>query len=194
MLDTAASQVPPTPTSTTVHELLSRSEPAHWHVDLVRHIDLETSGRKKAVEGTVWKLTDVELVEWKTEADRDVHLVVRDKGGPANEVLDLEFPDTHCQGVASSPLKEKIAEAREALIANGIFIGDIERGLVQPPFWLLGHWHNDQPPSPPCLAPVPPYSRTRNHSLSRLAVHVAVVIRFFVEWPERFSKLCGPCL
>jgi hypothetical protein len=30
--------------------------------------------------------------------------------------------------------------------------------------------------------------------LSRLAVHVAEVVRCFVEWPEWFSKLCRPFL
>ena len=81
-----------------------------------RQIGFDTVGGKKPIEGTIWKLTDVELVEWKKEADHDLHLVVKDKGGPASELIDVEFPDTGCQGTISSPMKTRIGAARNALL------------------------------------------------------------------------------
>jgi hypothetical protein len=111
------SQVPASPEPTTVHSLLQRSEPAHWHKTMARQINFDVTGGHKLVEGTVWKLTDVELVEWKTEGDHDVHLVVKDKGGPQDAVLDVEFPGATCQGTISSPVKAQIAKARAALLA-----------------------------------------------------------------------------
>jgi hypothetical protein len=95
--DDAVSQVPTLPEPTTVHSLLQRSEPAQWHKTMARQITFDATGGHKPVEGTIWKLTDVELVEWKTEGDHDVHLVVKDKGGPKTRSLMWSFQTRHAR-------------------------------------------------------------------------------------------------
>lgn len=71
--------------------------------------------RIKGVETTTWRIT-AELVEMKLEDDHDIHLVVASPGQPSQTMI-TEFPDTTCNGAASSPKKAAMAAARAKLIA-----------------------------------------------------------------------------
>lgn len=114
--DPAIASVDMQPQSTTVHALVQRQRPPQWHRNLVRQVDLETSPGKPAVEATLWKLTNVKLVEWTKEGDHDIHLVVKDVNGSADEVLDIEFPDVTCKVAILSSLKVKMQQARQSLV------------------------------------------------------------------------------
>jgi hypothetical protein len=72
--------------------------------------------RIKGVETTSWRIK-VSLVEMKLEDDHDIHLVVSAPGKPAKTMI-TEFPDTTCNGAASSPKKAAMAKARAKLIAR----------------------------------------------------------------------------
>ena len=71
--------------------------------------------RIKGVETTTWRIR-VSLVEMKLEDDHDIHLVVSAPGQPSHTMI-TEFPDTTCNGAASSPKKAAMASARSKLIA-----------------------------------------------------------------------------
>jgi hypothetical protein len=71
--------------------------------------------RIKGVETTTWRIR-VSLIEMKLEEDHDIHLVVSTPGRPAKTMI-TEFPDTTCNGAASSPKKAAMARARANLVA-----------------------------------------------------------------------------
>ena len=71
--------------------------------------------RIKGVETTSWRIK-ASLVEMKLEDDHDIHLVVSAPGQPSHTMI-TEFPDTTCNGAASSPKKAAMARARSKLIA-----------------------------------------------------------------------------
>jgi hypothetical protein len=71
--------------------------------------------RIKGVETTNYRVA-ARLIEMKLEDDRDIHLVVSVPSAPSKTMI-VEFPDTTCNGAASSPKKGKMASARSAIIA-----------------------------------------------------------------------------
>ncbi len=68
------------------------------------------------METTTWRIK-VNLVEMKLEDDHDIHLLVSTAGQPSQTTI-TEFPDTTCNGAASSPKKAAMAKARSKLIAT----------------------------------------------------------------------------
>ena len=70
--------------------------------------------RIKGVETTTWRIK-VNLVEMKLEDDHDIHLVVSAPGKPSKTMI-TEFPDTTCNGAASSPKKAAMARSRAKLM------------------------------------------------------------------------------
>ena len=93
------------PKDTTVNRLRKKSSPG---------VGSDTP-RIKGVETTTWRIR-VSLVEMKLEDDHDIHLVVSAPGQPSHTMI-TEFPDTTCNGAASSPKKAAMASARSKLIA-----------------------------------------------------------------------------
>jgi hypothetical protein len=71
--------------------------------------------RIKGVETTTWRVK-ARLVEMKLEDDRDIHLVIAVPSAPAKTMI-VEFPDTTCNGAASSPKKGAMGRARSSIIA-----------------------------------------------------------------------------
>ena len=70
--------------------------------------------RIKGVETTNYRVA-ARLVEMKLEEDRDIHLVIAVPSAPSKTMI-TEFPDTTCNGAASSPKKAAMARARSRLI------------------------------------------------------------------------------
>jgi hypothetical protein len=97
---------------TNVATLTDRMLVKPWKKKLPRQIGFDVANGS-AVEGTDWKLC-VEVVDFKLEADDDIHLHVIDPKKP-KPVLTVEFPDTNCMGAVASPLKAQMAQARQDL-------------------------------------------------------------------------------
>ena len=94
------------PKDTTVNRLRKKPSPG---------VGADTP-RIKGVETTTWRIR-ASLVEMKLEDDHDIHLVVSAPGQPSHTMI-TEFPDTTCNGAASSRKKAAMARARARLIAT----------------------------------------------------------------------------
>jgi hypothetical protein len=94
------------PKNTTVNRLRKKPSPGVG----------SSTPRIKGVETTNWRIK-VSLVEMKLEDDHGIHLVVSAPGKPSKTMI-TEFPDTTCNGAASSPKKAAMAKARSKLIAR----------------------------------------------------------------------------
>jgi hypothetical protein len=70
--------------------------------------------RIKGVETTNYRVA-AQLIEMKLEDDHDIHLVISVPGSPAKTMI-VEFPDTTCNGAASSPKKGAMGRARSKVI------------------------------------------------------------------------------
>lgn len=94
-----------TPTKTSVVSLRKRQAPT-INGDTTRIVGVET---------TTFKVK-AQLVEMKVEDDRDIHLVI---AAPTNrhKTMIVEFPDTRCEGAATSPKKSAMSKARDSLTA-----------------------------------------------------------------------------
>ena len=78
---------------------------------------LPTASRVPPVElTTYWVLANV--VEFKLEADRDIHVVISDIGDPSQTMI-VEFPDaSSCAGAADSIHAPEMRSARSMLVAT----------------------------------------------------------------------------
>jgi hypothetical protein len=103
MSDPQAGSVSLTVHSTSVHALRVRTAPT----------TLGTS-RIGPVELTIFRI-HARLVEFKIEADSDIHLVVADPSSGGTMIV--EFPSPSCLAVPPPGIKAKISAARSALIA-----------------------------------------------------------------------------
>jgi hypothetical protein len=102
--DPAAAHVNFTPHSTTVQALRSLAN-AHT---------TSSTPRLPGTERSTFRLT-AELVAFKREADKDIHLVVSTPGARTKTMI-VEFPDTaHCNGAGTSAHRAAMAAARAAL-------------------------------------------------------------------------------
>ena len=91
------------PHKTSIAKLRSRVAP-----------DVGTSTpRIKGAETRTFRVR-AQLIEFKSEDDRDVHLVIGWPADPSKTMI-VEFPDTTCPGARKSPKKGKMAKARRAL-------------------------------------------------------------------------------
>jgi hypothetical protein len=99
-------------------ERLVNFQPKNTTVDRLRKKPSPGVGsntpRIKGVETTTYKV-NAQLIEMKLEDDHDIHLVVAMPGQPSNTMI-TEFPDTTCNGAASSPKRAAMAKARAKLI------------------------------------------------------------------------------
>ena len=91
-------------------------------VTSIRHLrrkpDPHTSWSTPRIEGaeTTTYRVKARLIGFKRERDHDVHLTIAVPSSPAKTMI-VEFPDTTCNGAASSPKKAAMAKGRSQLIA-----------------------------------------------------------------------------
>jgi len=104
--DQDAGSVNVTPVQSSVADLRALTAPA----------SLPESSRITPTEVTVYSLT-AQLVEFKMEDDRDIHLVVADPTDPSATMI-TEFPDAdRCTGAVASAHAQEMRAARAALVA-----------------------------------------------------------------------------
>ena len=101
--DPGALSVSLTPRSTTIAALRARTAPATL-----------ASSRIGPVELTTYRI-HARLVEFKLEADSDVHLVVADPSTGGTMIV--EFPASACLSATRAIVRSKISATRAALIA-----------------------------------------------------------------------------
>ena len=70
--------------------------------------------RIKGVETTTWRV-QAQLVAEQLQGDHDIHLLIAVPGARSHTMI-VEFPDTSCEGVTSSPKKPEMSSARSALV------------------------------------------------------------------------------
>lgn len=104
--DSDAALVNFTPVASTVAELRALAAPS----------SLPQNSRIAPTELTTYSVT-ANLVEFKLEEDRDIHLVIADQGDPSQTMI-VEFPDaTVCAGAVDSAHAAEMRSARAALVA-----------------------------------------------------------------------------
>lgn len=104
--DSDAARVNFTPVASSVAALRSLAAPA----------TRPQSSRVAPAELTEFSLT-AQVVEFKQEGDRDVHLVIAEPGDPAQTMI-VEFPDAdRCAGAVDSAEATQMRSARAALTA-----------------------------------------------------------------------------
>ncbi len=104
--DSDAALVDFTPVTSTVADLRAIPRPP----------SLPQDSRIAPTELTTYSVT-ANLVEFKLEEDRDIHLVISDLGDPSQTMI-VEFPDaTLCAGAVDSAQAEDMRAARAALVA-----------------------------------------------------------------------------
>jgi hypothetical protein len=103
--DSLTDQVKFKPEKTSIPALRSRPAPGVG----------TSTPRIKGVETTTYRVK-AKLLEFVVEDDRDIHLVI---GAPAspNKTMIVEFPDPTCPGARDSAKRDRMARARNALIA-----------------------------------------------------------------------------
>jgi len=95
-----------TPVQSRVADLRALAAPA----------SLPQSSRITPTEVTVYSVT-AQLVEFKMEDDRDIHLVIADPADPSATMI-TEFPDAdRCTGAVASDHAQEMRTARAALVA-----------------------------------------------------------------------------
>ena len=107
--DAAAKDVSHKATTTTVDELIGKTEPEHVPGDVPRQHDFGE------VEFSSYRVT-AHLDGWKISADdSDIHLVILD--ADSRESMIVEFPDTACiPAGASDKDRARIEKARAAIV------------------------------------------------------------------------------
>jgi hypothetical protein len=93
------------------------------------HLQLRPSlfgPRRPPVETTIYRIT-VRVLESRTEADQDVHLIVAGLSHPAATMI-VEFPAFNCTAGAPPTLRRRMSAARSAFL----------RACGQPPAALAG--------------------------------------------------------
>ena len=103
------------PDTISIAAFVHRKRPAHVGPSLARQTKFDSAGGRP-VESTFWISLEVHLVEFKMEADSDIHLVVSDPS--THDLLTVEFPNPDCKGAAMSPFRARMVAARNALIAK----------------------------------------------------------------------------
>ena len=103
--DPAAGSVSFAPQDTTVNALRSLPKPSVG----------QSTPRMAGAEMTTYRVT-ANLVEFKQEDDRDIHLVIADPSNAANMMI-VEFPDVACEGAIDSAKKADMQSARNAFVA-----------------------------------------------------------------------------
>lgn len=95
-------------------------DPSHATVDDLRRKDRPSVGvdtpRLPGVERTTYRLR-ARLVEFVSEDDRDVHLVIASLKRRSRTMI-VEFPDVRCNGARHSIKKAALRRARDGLIAS----------------------------------------------------------------------------
>jgi hypothetical protein len=103
------------PATTTISTFIHRNRPGTISPAMPRQLAFDTANGK-AVEGTYWIVNEVQLVEFKMEADSDIHLIVQDPS--THDLLAVEFPNCDCKGGFNSVFKGHMQAARAALLAK----------------------------------------------------------------------------
>lgn len=85
-----------------------------WLISQPRPERVSDQVRARPAECQVWQVTG-KLLAFKTEDDRDFHIVLEDLTVP-NATMIVEIPDAACQGACAGSYKSEIAQARETFI------------------------------------------------------------------------------
>lgn len=77
------------------------------------------------VENQVWRVVNVRLLEVKSEADDDYHLIIADATKPSSTMV-VEFPDASCIRTAPAKQRAQMKSARRAFdTACGVRAGEL---------------------------------------------------------------------